>query len=355
MKRVITLVLGLSLVAASCTLFGGSGAKGVFKSQDNGETYASANAVDPKGSIASLEVNSLVMDRSNTDTLYVGSASGIHKTENGGETWKYMIKDIKIADISLDPANSMVLFAGGASDNNGKIIKSEDAGVTWKEVYTEPTQNNPVLSVAVSSANSALVFAGLSNGEIVRSLDGGDSWQSSKDIGNAVLDIEFVSSGTAYVLSKNNGLYSTTDQGLNWNLIPVVLKAVESPNAFGNTIQFRQAASSSVYNDMAIDPRNSSTIYVASEKGIMKTTDAGASWVLMNLPVSNQTLPVTAVTVHPDQSNTLLIAVGSTIFKTTNGGSTWESRKLGSEQRVRFIIIDPDAVNNIYLGMTSAK
>lgn len=344
MKKVITLALSLSLISASCSLFGSTGPQGMLKSEDGGQTYKTANAVDPEGDISKVNINVLTMDMVNTDVMYIGSSSGVHKTDNGANTWKYMLKGIRIGDIVLDPTDSNIVYASGVSDENGRVVKSMDGGSTWKDIYTEPTQGNPVLTVAVSLANPQIVIAGLNNGEIVRSTDSGATWQGVKDLGAAITNIEFIDPGTVYALTSG-GLYSSIDQGVTWTSIPAVIK-----NTTVGTPAYR-LASTQTFHDADFDRRSPGTIYLAAEQGLLKTTDAGKTWNVVNLPVSNQTLPVSAVAINPINSSHIVLAIGSTIFKTTNNGETWDTRKLSSEQRVRHIIFDPESTNIIYLGM----
>src|ERR1043166_8742405 len=120
MKKIIILILGLSLTAASCDLgfdaFSGSnGTRGVFKSEDGGETYNASNKLLPKNDISGVTVNTLALDSSNPDVLYLGTSSGIFKSEDGSKTWRYILSGIGIADIVVDPYASNVVYAAGLS------------------------------------------------------------------------------------------------------------------------------------------------------------------------------------------------------------------------------------------------
>jgi photosystem II stability/assembly factor-like uncharacterized protein len=347
MKKILVLILGLVMTAASCNLFGGSGAKGVFKSEDGGVSFSPANALEEKGEISGLSINSLTMDPQNPDIIYLGSHSGIHRTTDGAKTWKYILANMKVADVDVDPSQSMTLYATGITSQNGVIVKTDDGGTSWRDVYTEPTKNNPVLSLGISRANSKVLLAGLNNGEIIRSIDEGTTWQLVRDLSNPIISIEYTDNATAYALTQTQGLYISTDQGSNWNPIAVSTQAPCQPGTcsqqYTNTVQ--------TFYSAAFDKRLDSVIFLATQQGLLRTVDGGVTWTTVSLPATNESLTVSAVAINPTNSNNLVIAVGSTFFRSTNGGVSWETRKLPTQQRVKEILINPDEPNEIYLGM----
>jgi len=66
---------------------------------------------------------------------------------------------------ATDPGIANQLYAVGLAGSNGKIIKSSDGGDSWVDMYTEPSKSNPVETIAISKANSRIVLAGLATGE----------------------------------------------------------------------------------------------------------------------------------------------------------------------------------------------
>lgn len=345
MTKIITLVLGLMLTAASCNLFGASGVKGILKSEDGGDTYKAANVMDPKGDIDGISVNSLVMNPNDSDILYLGSGQGIHRSDDGAGKWKHVLTGMRVGDISVDPSKDTILYAAGITGENGRVLKSTDSGESWKEIYTEPSKSNPVLSVAISPANARIVVIGLQSGELIRSTDEGATWQLIRDFSNPIIDIEYVDPTTAYILTQSSGLYVSSDQGSNWLPVNVVIQAQADDG-----LAYTKNTAARTFYKAAYDKRLKGVIFLASASGLVRTVDGGVTWNLMTLPVTNQTLQVSSVAINPTDSNTLYIAVGATMFKSTNGGVTWETKKLPTSQRIKHILINPDEPNKIYLG-----
>jgi photosystem II stability/assembly factor-like uncharacterized protein len=124
---------------------------GVYKSTDGGKTYANV------GLKTSRHINRIVIDPRSNDTVFVaatgslwgpGGERGVYKTTDGGRTWKQVLKvddDTGANDLVIDPTNSQVLYAtmyqrrrtaccfngGGAGSG---IFKSTDGGETWTKL-----------------------------------------------------------------------------------------------------------------------------------------------------------------------------------------------------------------------------
>lgn len=353
MGRFAILLLGLSLTAASCNISDpfslNSGAKGVLKSEDGGQTFHTSNKQARKGDISGVSINMLTLDSGNPNIIYLGHAAGIHKSEDGGKTWEYLLTGIAVGDIAIDPSNSNTVYVAGITANNGKIIKSFDAGKTWIDIYTEPSKGNAVLTLAVSKANPKIILAGLNSGEIIRSVDEGHTWQLVKDFEDRVIRLRFNPRNNLYALGRQNGLSKSADEGLTWTVLTNVLTS-DSFLSRDNAI-----ISVSLFHELALDTKQTGVIYIGTEEGLLRSVNDGESWAFLNLPVKNSQLSVSAVAVNPANSNNILVAIGPTIFKSSNGALTWETKRLATGQTVRVIVIDPESPNIIYLGIGDKK
>ncbi|MCB9194566.1 MAG: glycosyl hydrolase, partial [Flavobacteriales bacterium] len=140
---------------------------------------------------------------------------------------------------------------------------------------------------------------------------------------------------TIYVGSPSGGLWRSQDDGLNWTAMLLDLPPVG-------------------VSDIAIDPANSSTIYIATGDGdggdtyalgVLKSTDGGATWNTTGLDWP-QTLTRTTrrLIMHPTDPQTLLCATNSGIWQTTDGGATWTQRLAGSSYDVEYKPGDPTIV-----------
>ena len=124
-----------------------------------------------------------------------------------------------------------------------------------------------------------------------------------------------------YAAFEYGGVFKSTDAGVSW-----------SPANSGLTDA--QGSSSTVA--LAIDPRNSSTLYAVSSPGsrwgVFKSNDAGATWNLASsglppLPPKEDSafLPRLAVApTNPDRVYLGAVYSGSSfVFKSDDGGASW--------------------------------
>ena len=134
---------------------------GVFKSTDGGKTYASM------GLKSSLFVNRIVIDPKDNDMVFVaatgslwgpGGERGVFKTTDGGKTWKQVLKvdeDTGANDLVMDATNDRILYAStyqrrrsaccmnGGGPGSG-IWKSIDGGETWNRLRGNGLPDGPL-------------------------------------------------------------------------------------------------------------------------------------------------------------------------------------------------------------------
>jgi hypothetical protein len=150
-------------------------------------------------------MNVVVVNPQNTSIAYAGNdGAGVYKTTNccsADTTWTVMtdqddLQGIAIGDISLDPNNPNVVYAGTGDLRYGSnsfgasgLLKSTDAGATWQLLgadvfgpfYTNPgtfPQYNAIGKVRVNPNNSQHIAVGTKKG-VHFSYDGGTTWTAA--------------------------------------------------------------------------------------------------------------------------------------------------------------------------------
>jgi photosystem II stability/assembly factor-like uncharacterized protein len=138
---------------------------GVYKSTDGGKTFAHM------GLRSSKFINRIVIDPRDNNIVFVaatgslwgpGGERGIFKTVDGGKTWKQTLKvddDTGANEVAMDPENSQVLYAtmyqrrrtqccfNGGGPGSG-IFKSTDGGETWSKLKGGPL-DGPLGRIAI--------------------------------------------------------------------------------------------------------------------------------------------------------------------------------------------------------------
>ncbi|VAW84789.1 hypothetical protein MNBD_GAMMA16-1355 [hydrothermal vent metagenome] len=138
---------------------------------------------------------------------------------------------------------------------------------------------------------------------------------------------------TVYVASEL-GIYKSTDGATSWN-------------------EINNGLSTLFVKDLAIDPGQSSILYAATRGGgVFKSTDSGASWVAINSGLTQ--LNVNSVAITPDGSTVYVGTEGvdrnSGLFRSKDGGANWLLRGIADVTR---IAIDPNKSNLLYMGTTN--
>jgi len=191
----------------------------VMKSTDAGATWADSSAGLPDDVIVgdcifdSVEgVTPIVMDPSNSNTLYIGTfadatdascnpvapqvASGVYKSINGGATWVLASNGLPTypgtsavldtLSLAIDSANPQVLWVSTISKDfttPGEIYKTTNGGTSWS-VSNAGITGPDVRALLADPNNPGTIYAasgglGPANpGGVYRSTDGGATWMS---------------------------------------------------------------------------------------------------------------------------------------------------------------------------------
>ena len=140
----------------------------------------------------------------------------VFKTVDGGESWEKIKIDISgayLRDIKCLNQDTLFVAAGGdAQIKGGFIIRSTDGGRTWD---TTRTINLSHICFIDDSKGFACGYDG-----IIKTTDAGKSWDTISISGAE--DILFLDENTGYSSDKRS-LFKTIDGGSNWNLVKTII------------------------------------------------------------------------------------------------------------------------------------
>lgn len=150
-------------------------------------------------------------------------------------------------------------------------------------------------------------------------------------ISGRVSALAAVDANTAYLGAADGGVWKTTNAGSTWTPIT-------------DSLLFNSLSVGAI----AIDPNNSSTVYVGlgeqdfsldsySGVGILKSSDAGSTWTLEDTTaLSGQSIG--RIAVDPKASSNVWAAATNGLAYSTDGGTTWGM--VSSGQVVTDVVID---------------
>ena len=265
---------------------------GVYKSEDGGRTWKNMGLKQSEhiGRIVIDPRDSKVIFVAAQGPLWAeGGDRGLFKSTDGGETWTKLLSGEKYAgvnDISLDPRNPDVMVASTwqrhrqvwgylAGGPESALHRSTDGGKTWKKLSGVP-EGEGRIGLARSSSHPdivyALVEASNNRGGVYRSSDNGVSWERRGG--------SFSSSSLYY-----NELW--VDPNDEDRLIAVDVQNQVS-NDGGRTWTGLGESGKHVDNHAIwIDPADSDHIINGNDGGIYETFDGARTWdFVANLPVT---------------------------------------------------------------------
>ena len=328
-------ILPVLFTAQACDVLFGPGTPagpgGVFASVDSGETWEQGKSLG-KFNLAATHVHRVFVEGDKPkNILAAGTGSGVLVSEDNGRSWQVLFPEVNANDVFINPNNDEEIFVGGASGGGlAAIFKSADRGGAWVQVYNEPVDKITVTGMAFDRVNSRTLFAGLSSGTVLQSVDSGNKWTALADFEGRVIDIA-VGRNVLFVLNSG-ALHRSTDGGRTWVTVPV-----EGAGQF---------------SAMHMDNLDNGYVILASTNGLHRSLDGGITWAkLITLPSAPEISNVTAVSVNPSKRTQIFAAIRSTVYRSDDSGATWKTSKLPTAKTIFDLVIDPIEPNRVYAGL----
>lgn len=349
-KNILSIaILPAALLLGGCTfdsLFGGGSTElppvGVYKTSDRGDTWVTANAVLGTGASQTLNgtnVKNLQFDPTDRQTLYLGSTSqGLYFTYDSAQRWWQSgpIRSGSINAVAVVPKPELRCTVYVATAN--RILKTQDCGRFWDQVYYDTRLKEQVTRLLVDKRDSNIVYAGMTTGDVLRSTDAGVSWQTYSRISGSIqiLAQHALNNDTLYAVIQNQGFWKSVDAGATWQNMS------EGMREYKNSLRI---------TDIAIDENRPDTVILASEYGLLRTTDGGETWASIPLITDVNEAKIYAIAMNPQDTRQLYYSTNSTLYRSNDAGETWETRPLPVSGVFTTLLVDPKLPGTLYLGV----
>ncbi|MEO5927253.1 MAG: hypothetical protein ABIO72_00960 [Patescibacteria group bacterium] len=320
---------------------------GVWKTTDRGQVWANKRALVQSSKVtagaAALNIVDMVLDPQDNNTVYLATAeNGMVFSLDGGDSWQLAkgLNTGKVNAVAVDPKNKCTVYAARANE----IYKTETCGRDWTKIFFDPRTDKQFTRLIVDWFNPTNLYAGSSEGDIFKSQDAGLSWATSKRVeGSPISDMAMDprDSRLMYVATLGSGVWKTADGAVSWTQIS---------KQFGE--EYRDARRAT---KVVIDPKAVNTLYVVSKYGIIKSGDGGSTWKALNLTAPPETIKISALAIDPNDNKKMVYTGPTTFTLTSDGGATWTAKKLPTTMGGSALLIDPKNGDTIYLGTTALK
>jgi photosystem II stability/assembly factor-like uncharacterized protein len=287
----------------------------------------------------------MAVDPSSPSTIYVGSAgSGLWKTTDGGASWRPIsdsLPTLAVAAIAVDPSASSRVYV--ATPNFG-VFRSEDGGTSWRQLPGSPNGEIGLAVLLVHPTDPDVLYLTTREG-VFRSVDRGATWSLSKaapptDQGRATdLVMALSNPNVLYVGIAGQGLFRTTDGGVNWTPM-----AVDGPPV--TVLSVRLGLSQNVPGRVYALFRSTASVFT-----LFRTNDSGASWsAVSNFPAGSFFAVLGVDCPDPSNPGTDVVYLGGVdFFRSTAGGAQDSFQAVqGLHVDHHAIAKDPAAPSTVY-------
>jgi photosystem II stability/assembly factor-like uncharacterized protein len=281
-------------------------------------------------------------------SLFVGAHQGVYRSDDGGENWTDMhvpADGRPIYSLLSHPDAPGTIYAGS---DPVAIFKSKDGGLSWRRLAAIQPKGAitgcfpvRVLKMAIDPSDTEHIYAALEVGGVIRSLDGGESWEDisagllelsqephlrncilSDNLTEGMMDLHALTvsaeqPGTVWVANRM-GLFVSEDRGDHWSEFGI--------GRFSD-LQYGR--------DLMVSPHNPKVFVAAlsdSSRGIAgsvyRSDDTGENWQRIDHDISIDSTLMTVTVSRRDPSRIFCGARAGQIFGTEDDGKNWVSLPL---------------------------
>ncbi len=191
----------------------------------------------------------------------------------------------------------------------GHIVFSDDHGVSWQQASVPTMQ----MLTAVHFPSEKVGYAVGHDAIVLKTENGGESWLQvyvDREATVPLLDVWFEDNLHGFAVGAYGYIIETVDGGQNWDFID---------DRVANDDEFH-------YN--AINDDGQGNLFLAGEAGILyRSTDAGKTWATLNSPYEGSWFGVSG-----DDGQVLVHGLRGNIYQSQDQGETWQPLSSGTEQ-----------------------
>lgn len=285
----------------------------IYKSINQGQTWSEVEPDLPN-------FNVLAIHPQNHNTILTGSADGVHKSTDSGQTPTKLADLPNTISIEYQLDNPNTVYAASHS----KVLKTEDGGANWQEI-TGPLAD--IHRVRVSRSNPNILYASTGSG-VFKSDNAGLTWQDASgnlkakniqivEIHPTDPDIAFIGHSSLWSavraedryrtgLLAHQGIFKTEDGGKTW-------------------VRRDRGIAEYMFEEVAVNPTTPHEAWVLSpaSRGGYKTQDAGHNFRLTQTPTFHYPMRVKYSLQNPNKVYATGWQNGAPFSYSSDGGVNW--------------------------------
>jgi photosystem II stability/assembly factor-like uncharacterized protein len=211
--------------------------------------------------------------------------------------------------------------------------------LAWMQVYDgQDFERDMVSAFATDKTNPGIIYAGMKNSGVYKTIDGGLSWLPvNQGLVSKKVEALLIDSQNPLILYAGTvgGVFKTEDGGENWSRV-------------GNGTY------------LLMDLQDNSHLYARDENAIYETTDQGNTWQVVYPLKKDCPDMVSSWAIHPTEGDVLFIGGGEAcagVYQSSNSGQTWSFLGLKDKPNLYPLAIGLDEQGNfsIYARYASSS
>ncbi len=364
------------IVAAYGPLWSAGGDRGLYLTEDGGETWNNILEVSEHTGF-----NEIHFDPRNPDVIYAtahqrrrhvftyisgGPESAIYKSTDGGKTFDKLENGLPKGDVgrialAIEPQNPDVLYAMiEATEKTQGLYRSENRGASWKKVNKYASSGNYYVELVCDPHIEGRIYSMDTWAQV--SNDGGTTWkklgEKNKHVDNHCMWIN-PTNKNHYLMGCDGGIYETFDAAATWQFKPNLpitqfyKVAVDNAEPFYNiaggtqdnfslmgpsrTNDKRGIANSDWFVtkggdgfESAIDPKDPNIVYAQSQYGYLVRYDKASGETVDIKPQPKKDEDAfrwnwDAPLIISPHNNERLYFAANKLFRSDDKGNTWKA------------------------------
>ena len=226
------------------------------------------------------------------------------------------------------------------------IVRLDEVGEAW--AVESFLAGSGAQSLAVDPADPGIVYAGLREGGVRRSVDSGQSWIDCRLPEPGVFSLAVsAADGAVYAGTEPSRLFRSDDRGESWSELEALLDLPSRPNW-----SFPPRPWTSHVRWIAPSPHDADLLLVGIELGgLMRSVDRGQSWQ-DHRPGAQP--DVHSLAWHPHTRGRAYEAGGGGTALSTDAGETWQRADEGRDRHYTWsVTVDPDDADRWYVSAST--
>jgi len=226
------------------------------------------------------------------------------------------------------------------------VVRIDGVGTEW--TATRVLDAAGAQCVAADPADEDVAYAGLRDGGVQRTRDGGSVWEDCKLPEPGVFSLAVsAADGAVYAGTEPSRVFTSDDRGATWDALDALLDLPSRPGW-----RFPPRPWTSHVRWIAPSPHDADLLLVGIELGgLMRSTDRGRSWQ-DHRPGAQR--DVHALAWHPRVRDRAYEAGGGGVAYSEDAGESWSAANDGMDRHYAWAVaVDPDVPERWFVSAST--